>query len=99
MTQVLNEILGKAERSTSVDRRWRKTVDIKQFLSGDNSDAGAQAAAKQIATQIRARLPEFEDVEEFDCVVTAGDLNCCLDLLYDYADEHRVWLGLKSTSV
>lgn len=88
-------------------RRWRKTVNIKQFLSDDGSPENAAKVASQIATLLKAECPlevqeddELSEIVEWMECISADDDDACdilnghLDDLYNWADTNRVWMGL-----
>lgn len=88
-------------------KRWRKTVNIKQFLSEDGSPENAAKVAGQIAGLLRAEcaleIKEDENlaetVEWIECIDATDEdaceiLNYHLNDLYDWADANRVWMGL-----
>ena len=80
--------------------RWTKTVNIKPFITEDDSDV----AARRCATGIRALLVEnvidydydFQSIlDDLEAVETCEDVSYTLNALYDWADANNVWLGLK----
>ena len=85
--------------------RWRKTIEIKQFLSDDDSPENARTVAGQIAAVLK-RQAEYREEDWDFCMIaedladmatsddaTCADLNLTLDDLYDWADVNRVWIG------
>ena len=75
---------------------WLQRVDVKQFLSPvDVSDAEANAIGKRICAYLKQNLPNYQDSDEFRVAACQEDVNQALADLYDWADIHRVWLGLK----
>lgn len=81
---------------------WDYSVNIKQFLNPDKSVIEVATAV----TQELKRLPpglvnSIEFMEIMDVFEEAVELNdvevfdAGLSDLYDWADEKRVWLGLK----
>jgi hypothetical protein len=84
-----------------VSPRWRRTIDLKQFLSDDDSDENARKVAGRIATVLR-RQPEYDElnfselaliVQELETVENARELNETLAEVYDWADGERIWIG------
>ena len=81
---------------------WLITINIKQFLTDDNGNDAAIKATNEIADLIDDTIPyswqiAFEYIEEIvddlrDCN-EMGWANNILEALYDWADEHHVWLG------
>jgi hypothetical protein len=85
----------------AVSPGWRRTIDLKQFLSDDDSDENARKVAGRIATVLR-RQPEYDEVnfsslamvvQDLETVENARELNETLDEVYDWADGERIWIG------
>ncbi len=85
-------------------KKWKRTVNIKPFITGDSSDSGAQECARGIRETLLNTLMDdlTHDVElmaivdDFEAVETCVDANHALDSLYDWADDNSVWLGFKT---
>ena len=75
---------------------WLRKVNIKQFLTSGGGDREAKRVAQLMAAYIAKRLPEYALCDQFRMAETQDSLNDALEHLYDWADEHRVWLGLRS---
>lgn len=85
-------------------KRWKRTVNIKDLLTDDDSPPECERVAKAIARRLRTAFPEpRDDLEDIVCDfenISADDkrpellINGSLDDLYDWADAERVWLGL-----
>jgi hypothetical protein len=82
---------------------WRMKIRLKDLLTEDDSDEYAQRAAKEVAKRLRASAIksmvgvdqyDFDDMaDEFEYgVETCDDFNGVLDLMYNFADEHRIWI-------
>ena len=78
---------------------WKTTCDIKQFL--DNDDLSTREKFEKIAEEIsKCRafgdtlfadyLTEILDLDEHD-LIAEGD--GYLTEIYEYADEHLIWMG------
>jgi len=86
-------------------KRWRKKVNIKQFLSDDGSPENAAKVARQIVGLLKSEcsqeIGEDDELAEIvgwmECIEVEEDaceiLNCYLNDLYDWADANRVWMG------
>ena len=83
---------------------WRKTVNIKDLLTDDDSPENCVRVASVIVERLRKAFPEPPDnlewiLDEFEDI-SADDkrpsvlFNDTLESLYDWADAERVWLGL-----
>lgn len=78
---------------------WKYHYNIKQFLNEDQSDAGAQKAGKAISDYLEGKTG-FERgdakiaIKLIKNAQNCGEINRALDLLYDYADENEIWLGI-----
>jgi hypothetical protein len=89
---------------------WRKTIDIKPILQRDQENidpAYIAKCGKEIADLIRANTTGDEQAdndlsEALDTLETIDphddealeQFNDALDILYDWADAERVWLGI-----
>jgi hypothetical protein len=71
---------------------WKKKLDIKQFLVGKEKD-DYQEVGHNIATYLEEYLPEYPS-SDFKCLNSVEDLDHQLEVLYDWADINKVWLGL-----
>lgn len=78
-------------------RQWAKTVDIKSIMY----EAGL--TVEEITLKVHALLKqelggkdeEIDDIiSEFQYSVTEESFDTMLSELYDYADEHGIWLGI-----
>lgn len=78
---------------------WFKKINIKQFLTGDDSPEEAVRVAAKVAAYIRKHVPEYYAVGEFESVVSEPEkwrntaFNTALRNFYDFADEERIWCG------
>jgi len=74
---------------------WLQKVNIKQFLTDEDVD---EQKARQIGLNIYnylvSFLPYYPDRVEFFSTMNQEEINKALTHLYDWADAHRVWLGL-----
>lgn len=82
---------------------WKRRVNIKPFITEDDSPEGAKRTAANISNELRQGLnyTEFDTwelhtiLDGFGDCGSADDLDTCLEDLYDWADQNRIWLGLK----
>ena len=78
--------------------KWNYKISIKQYLTEDETVEAMEAALKGITRMLtlvpikppeqffkRAKLAIRED--------DIGVFNLAMDVLYDWGDENRVWLG------
>lgn len=86
-----------------ITRGWSYKVNIKQFLSDDDSEEGVLRIRSLIADELQKAGPftkSFHDQEgwhlqdELRDVETADDFNYLLAAIYDYSDAYRIWLGI-----
>ena len=83
---------------------WRKTVNIKDLLTEDDSPENVVSVAAQVVKRLRNAFPDPDDdlncilveIEDIDIDDKRPELlfNDSLNSLYDWADAERVWLGL-----
>lgn len=88
--------------------KWHHTVNIKDLLTTDESPDEARRIAAEIRSRLLTlppglrNDPDMSDIlEGFDEIAHAGsyqahdvdEFNNVLDMLYDWADYNRVWLG------
>ena len=83
---------------------WRRTVNIKDLLTDDDSPAECKRVAQAMAARLRGKFSEPGDelldiIESFEGLEATDNrplavLNDILDNLYDWADAERIWLGL-----
>lgn len=80
---------------------WDHHINIKHLLTDDDSEANARRVGHALHT-ILTRSTWIknttdtgleEAVERLNDADDADDLNYWLDVVYDYADRDRVWLG------
>jgi hypothetical protein len=77
--------------------KWRKTVKLRDLITGDTSPD----AIKALANGIIERLPlaphrsarEALDLVDSDPEGALDAVNDALDFVYDWADENRVWIA------
>ena len=81
-------------------KRWKRTVDIKDFIDPSQT-------ADVVALRIRGKLigafgsPDFEladIIADLENVGTVEECDDVLEHLYNWADAHDVWLGIKTSS-
>jgi hypothetical protein len=80
--------------------RWLHTVEIKHLLAEDAEYESVKKTMNEIADilskeksfkDFASTIEKFRDIpEDDDFLEYANDL---LDELYDYADEHRIWIA------
>ena len=80
--------------------RWLHTVGIKHLLAEDEEYESVKNTMNKIADilskeksfqDFASTIQKFRDIpEDEDFLECANDL---LDELYDYADEHRIWIA------
>lgn len=89
---------------------WKHKIDIKQYLGEDDSNAAVVFAAQGIVKEISKlpqsvsggdqHMYEFQDVADSAAEEPLGgyqwveEFNYRLNVLYDWANYERVWLGL-----
>ena len=94
-----DKIVIKFKQFDMFPKKWQKTIDIKKDLYNEN------LSLKEIAKKINGFLrPETEDTHYLeaglDLLEEAGEADDVelfdegLTLIYDWADENRVWLGV-----
>lgn len=84
--------------------KWDYKIDVKQYLSADDSVSSVQIASKGVVCELKKLPTRYQDaVEEFiynfeelaeDSEADCDYFNDLLNDLYDWADDYRVWLGL-----
>lgn len=82
---------------------WEKTVNIKHLLTNIDDNGEARKIAHKISDILEEQLTptrfnswELQDIiDMFDDSTGLDDTNNALTALYDWADENRVWLGVK----
>jgi hypothetical protein len=82
--------------------KWKRQIRIKQFLT--DSPADWEPVRDAIVEELR-RQPEYgpklaaidnefvELVDEMEDADGCSYLDACLDALYDWADDNKVWIG------
>lgn len=85
---------------------WLYKINIKQFLSDNDSDEEVKRIAPLVAKELRKAAPFREDYPHSDLGATrvsdlehsedAEGFNEALENIYNYADDHAVWLGIKT---
>ncbi len=82
--------------------RWNHTVKIKHLFSDEKDHASVQECMSAVADVLEQdtafigfRLfSKFRAIPQGDEFFGPQDYaNKLLDALYDYADEHRIWIG------
>lgn len=78
--------------------RWRKTINIKEFLGDDTSPKGIKMAAEGIIPRLdhtfpTDRLQKAADMADADPETALLVFNDGLDRIYDWADRNRIWLA------
>ena len=82
---------------------WRYSINVKQYLRQEDPvslvAANVQRELQRLPGTLRAQSWAFDDIiTGFEEAGEENDVelfdNALADL-YDWADEHRVWLGLK----
>lgn len=89
----------KERQGPMILRKWRYTVDLRQYL---DDDADFRDVARKIAARIE-RSKQFERGSDYfaddlrtmaeDPRSREDDMEAILARIYDYADEHRIFLG------
>ena len=79
-------------------RRWKRTVNIKDLLTEEETPEAIKAAANGIIERLpdapTARLVKAREMADEDPETALLVFNDGLNRVYDWADENRVWLGL-----
>lgn len=84
--------------------RWKNELNIKQILNeiDEDDDEDIKRAFKEIGTLIQNSqyFKDFAFTDLFFNLPEPGEVfkmedvcNLLLDKLYDYADNHKIWLG------
>lgn len=77
---------------------WAKTIKIKHLFTDDESWESVSAIGKSVAEVVQRELPgfgsnNFKKIPKGDHIMKPVDyFNKELTRLYDYADEHRIWI-------
>jgi hypothetical protein len=78
---------------------WRLTVQIKDLITRDDSDEAASAFGNAVAERLTVSV-WYDGNEELAMVVeelrastNIEEVNNALDMMYDLADEDRVWIA------
>ena len=78
-------------------RPWRESINIKQHIDGNCDDD--EPVPPKVIEGVRAELrksqllPVDDLLAELDDVATVGEFDGWLEMLYNEADDCRVWLG------
>ena len=75
---------------------WTRIINIKQHLDPDKPLPEVRDAIVEALRNDRAYLDGFDFadiVDEMAEVENVPDLDACLSALYDWADNHLVWIG------
>ncbi len=79
---------------------WRWKCDIKKFLSDDESPEAMEDTYAKITEALRKHVPlslpmEWRHFTKIGIREKSVEIwNIGLDRLYDWADRHRIWLGI-----
>ena len=98
---LVNHHTESARRRAAGLPAWDHRIKIKHLLTDDDSDANARRVGNALHTILTRSTwiknttdPGLEDaVNNLHEAPDADDLNYWLDIIYDYADRDRVWLG------
>ena len=78
-------------------RRWQRTVKIRDLLTDEETPEAIKKAADGIIERLpnapTSRLKKARDMAEADPETALLVFNDGLNRVYDWADEHRVWLS------
>lgn len=77
-------------------RRWLSRVQLKHLLTEEETPEAVNASMRAIAAVLR-NSSAFRSVDrtflrEMDECTDAYEGNQLLAAMYDYADEHRIWI-------
>ena len=87
-------------------KRWKKTINIKQFLTEEEDFDSLQDSMNKIADLLEDKLNaeelnqledyiHLDDFRNLPEIETLDEANTLLFWLYDYADAYNIWLGFK----
>ena len=98
-TEVKPRIGRASDRGTLLHRAWLWNCEIKDLLGLDEtSDEIATKTGNEIYNRLQTLKslggPEWEWDDVLRDCEGEDHLNGSLDMLYDWADDERVWLGL-----
>lgn len=80
---------------------WRRKIKIKDLLTDSEEHKDIQESMNKITNVLDhhnefRRLPvihKMRNIPKGDNIISASDYaNKCLDIIYDIADEERIWL-------
>jgi hypothetical protein len=84
---------------------WRTSFTVKDLLSGSDDPANGREVAAAICARLTREIEYSRDDDFADIVDQFGDIesdndedvvanvNYCLERLYDWADDRRVWIA------
>lgn len=78
---------------------WKRTIEIRDVLTDDTSAESIIHASTTIIERLKgttapvARLEKAKETASTDPETALLVFNDALDRVYDWADEHRVWLS------
>jgi len=82
-------------------KKWTSRIKLKELFTEDEDAAAVRASMAAVADRVETH-PEFvmfRDVAKFRAIPDGDDLvrpvdyaNKLLDRLYDYADDHAIWI-------
>lgn len=82
--------------------KWNYRINIRQYLTEDQSKESMLEAAKGIREEVRKLPPGIsrhavDSLDKIQKAAEAGEIdwfNASLGRLYDFFDEYRVWVEL-----
>lgn len=77
--------------------RWDFKINIKQFLSDNETDEEAERIGPLIAAELRKAAPFKESFDDDTGAAWARDIERAKTL--EHADTYRVWLGCRGDKV
>ena len=79
--------------------KWRKTVNIRPILDKDeDTDESAVNISRELAEFLSSQVSDEPGIQPIitalNKVRTQRGANKVVERLYDWADDHRIWLGI-----
>lgn len=91
MSEMMNTALFRRPRTG-----WVAAVEIKDLLTGDDSDENAARVSMILAQRLRdsGLFTGTNFVSRFSRTKTLKGFNRNLEYLYNFCDDERIWFGL-----
>jgi Mg/Co/Ni transporter MgtE len=78
---------------------WIATVDIKRILAKKEKGASFEYIRDEVVKKLKT-IKHFQEgdiaevVEELADTDTVEQFDCVLDIIYDFADARKIWMGI-----